>query len=286
MNTFLGVSRRYVELHAKKTSNTIFYHIKSVRKPEVVEKKVDEPPEKKPTRLAIGVEGGFSGGDVKKVEFENHTSIVILPEFQTIPLPNPNLPQKVNMLLLLLLLFCIVCLQTDCYDLQFQDCIAGIMAAHSSLKSEAVAAWDGEQRRVSKYVPVSMGGRCCQYGWALLSVWVGIAVSMGGRCCQYRWALLSVWVGEDSYLCDGLVEFFLSLSRHADSLVQLPSDRKIPPSGWKCEECEMTNNLWLNLTDGSIHCGRKYFDGVCVCVCVCVCVWVWVCGCGCVCVCV
>lgn len=23
----------------------------------------------------------------------------------------------------------------------------------------------------------------------------------------------------------------------------------------------MTNNLWLNLTDGSILCGRKFFDG-------------------------
>lgn len=32
-------------------------------------------------------------------------------------------------------------------------------------------------------------------------------------------------------------------------------------SGWKCEKCDLTNNLWLNLTDGSILCGRKYFDG-------------------------
>lgn len=36
---------------------------------------------------------------------------------------------------------------------------------------------------------------------------------------------------------------------------------KIPPSGWKCENCDLTNNLWLNLTDGSILCGRKFFDG-------------------------
>ena len=32
-------------------------------------------------------------------------------------------------------------------------------------------------------------------------------------------------------------------------------------SGWKCECCDLTNNLWLNLTDGSILCGRKNFDG-------------------------
>ena len=56
----------------------------------------EEPPQKKPTRLAIGVEGGFDAGVVEKAEFEDHTSIVILPEYQTIPLPSPALPQKVG----------------------------------------------------------------------------------------------------------------------------------------------------------------------------------------------
>jgi len=32
-------------------------------------------------------------------------------------------------------------------------------------------------------------------------------------------------------------------------------------SGWKCQKCDLTTNLWLNLTDGSILCGRRYFDG-------------------------
>lgn len=49
--------------------------------------------------------------------------------------------------------------------------------------------------------------------------------------------------------------------RHAENLVQLDNGKKIPPSGWKCEKCDLTNNLWLNLTDGSIMCGRKFFDG-------------------------
>ena len=39
------------------------------------------------------------------------------------------------------------------------------------------------------------------------------------------------------------------------------NSKKVPPSGWKCEKCELTDNLWLNLTDGSILCGRKFFDG-------------------------
>ncbi len=56
---------------------------------------VDEaPPSKKSTRLAIGMEGGFDGG-VEKVEYEESYSLLVLPEFTIIPLPDPQLPQKV-----------------------------------------------------------------------------------------------------------------------------------------------------------------------------------------------
>jgi ubiquitin carboxyl-terminal hydrolase 5/13 len=51
------------------------------------------------------------------------------------------------------------------------------------------------------------------------------------------------------------------VSNYALDLQQLDSGKKIPPTGWKCEKCDLTNNLWLNLTDGSILCGRKFFDG-------------------------
>lgn len=51
------------------------------------------------------------------------------------------------------------------------------------------------------------------------------------------------------------------VSVHAVDLQQLDNGKKIPPTGWKCEKCDLTNNLWLNLTDGSILCGRKFFDG-------------------------
>lgn len=50
-------------------------------------------------------------------------------------------------------------------------------------------------------------------------------------------------------------------TKHATTLLQLNNDRKIPPSGWKCDHCDLKDNLWLNLTDGSILCGRKFFDG-------------------------
>ena len=51
------------------------------------------------------------------------------------------------------------------------------------------------------------------------------------------------------------------VSIHALELNQLNEGLKIPPFGWKCEKCDLTNNIWLNLTDGSILCGRKFFDG-------------------------
>ena len=55
----------------------------------------EAPPPKKPTRLAIGVEGGFDGG-VEPVEYQEETALVILPEFVAIPLPNPALPPQVS----------------------------------------------------------------------------------------------------------------------------------------------------------------------------------------------
>uniref|UniRef100_A0A7N6B7X3 Ubiquitin carboxyl-terminal hydrolase n=1 Tax=Anabas testudineus TaxID=64144 RepID=A0A7N6B7X3_ANATE len=50
-------------------------------------------------------------------------------------------------------------------------------------------------------------------------------------------------------------------SRHAADLKQLENGIKIPPSGWRCEVCDLQENLWMNLTDGKVLCGRRYFDG-------------------------
>jgi ubiquitin carboxyl-terminal hydrolase 5/13 len=55
----------------------------------------------------------------------------------------------------------------------------------------------------------------------------------------------------------------LEVSKHADNLLQLNTGRKVPSSNWKCERegCDKTENLWLNLTDGLILCGRRNWDG-------------------------
>uniref|UniRef100_A0A7N6BGW2 Ubiquitin carboxyl-terminal hydrolase 13 n=1 Tax=Anabas testudineus TaxID=64144 RepID=A0A7N6BGW2_ANATE len=53
----------------------------------------------------------------------------------------------------------------------------------------------------------------------------------------------------------------IQVSKHARSLRQLDNGVRIPPSGWKCQKCEMRENLWLNLTDGAVLCGKWFFDG-------------------------
>lgn len=63
-------------------------------------------------------------------------------------------------------------------------------------------------------------------------------------------ALTGTWDGEARIV-----------SKYAENLLQLNNGVRIPPAGWKCEKCDKTENLWLNLTDGSILCGRKFYDG-------------------------
>eukprot|EP00485_Elphidium_margaritaceum_P002650 CAMPEP_0202695638 /NCGR_PEP_ID=MMETSP1385-20130828/9188_1 /ASSEMBLY_ACC=CAM_ASM_000861 /TAXON_ID=933848 /ORGANISM="Elphidium margaritaceum" /LENGTH=856 /DNA_ID=CAMNT_0049351707 /DNA_START=23 /DNA_END=2590 /DNA_ORIENTATION=+ len=54
-------------------------------------------------------------------------------------------------------------------------------------------------------------------------------------------------------------------SMHSDALVQLALSDGMRPSpnrdDWKCSECGEKENLWFNLSDGYIGCGRRQWDG-------------------------
>lgn len=53
--------------------------------------------EKKVTRLAIGVQGGFDSDPLaKKFDTRKNYSVVILPQLVIVPWPNDALPDKVN----------------------------------------------------------------------------------------------------------------------------------------------------------------------------------------------
>ncbi|CAG4971126.1 unnamed protein product [Colias eurytheme] len=179
LTSFLGFGRNYVEQYFQKTGNAVFLHITREKKPIPEPEQTGDGPEKKITRLAIGVEGGFDPDCGKpKYTYTDHYNVVVLPGFQSYPWPNDALPEVIK------------------------KSVQGILDAESPFKIAEMQAlhgtWDGEKREVSV---------------------------------------------------------------HAVNLLQLDNGIKIPPSGWKCEKCDLTNNLWLNLTDGSILCGRRFFDG-------------------------
>ncbi|CAG2114220.1 unnamed protein product, partial [Medioppia subpectinata] len=176
LNTFLGFGRDFVELHHKKTGNAVFLNLKRIAR-EMPQSDCEET-KPKITKLAIGIEGGFDVNSQPKQQFDEINSVVILPQFTVIPLPNPDLPE------------------------QLLQSISMVLSSDAAFRLEELQAlagtWDGEKRIVSKY---------------------------------------------------------------ANDLKQLDNGVKIPPKGWKCEKCDKRDNLWLNLTDGTILCGRKYFDG-------------------------
>ncbi|KAJ7540223.1 hypothetical protein O6H91_10G005900 [Diphasiastrum complanatum] len=169
LNSFTAYGRDYVTWNYQKNGNPVYLNIKEVPKPES-----DNRPRKKPTLLAIGLEGGF---DAKQQDYEEIYSIVILPEFLSLPFPNVDLPEKFR---------------------QVRLSVEAVLASVGAERKEQVAAWTADKKKVSPF---------------------------------------------------------------AHSLPQLDNGVLVPPSGWKCSKCEKTENLWLNLTDGVILCGRRNWDG-------------------------
>ncbi|KAJ7981674.1 Ubiquitin carboxyl-terminal hydrolase [Quillaja saponaria] len=166
MYTFLAFGKDCMGWNYEKTGNPVYLHIRQTKKlvPE-------DRPSKKPTLLAIGIDGGF---DNNEPEYEETHSIVILPDYVSLPFPSVELPEKVRY------------------------AVNAILSAEGAERKEQVAAWTADKKQISSY---------------------------------------------------------------AMNLQQIDSGVVIPPSGWKCSKCDKTDNLWLNLTDGMIFCGRRNWDG-------------------------
>ncbi|KAL6205630.1 hypothetical protein ACLB2K_022887 [Fragaria x ananassa] len=166
MNTFLAFGKDYIGWHYEKTGNPVYLHIKQnkVLVPE-------DRPLKKPTLMAIGIDGGF---DNNEPEYEESHSIVVLPDYVTLPFPSVELPEKVRL------------------------AVDSILMAEGAEKKEQLAAWTADKKQTSAY---------------------------------------------------------------AMNLQQVDNGTIVPSSGWKCSKCDKRDNLWMNLTDGTILCGRKNWDG-------------------------
>ncbi|CAI5985125.1 unnamed protein product [Closterium sp. NIES-64] len=102
LNSFLAFSERAAAWQHAKTGNAVFLRIREVEKEkegkedEEGEEMDKEPPSKKPTLLAIGVEGGFN--PEKEVQYETRYSVVLLPDKLELPYPNNDLPEIVRRL--------------------------------------------------------------------------------------------------------------------------------------------------------------------------------------------
>ncbi|WOL18550.1 ubiquitin carboxyl-terminal hydrolase 14 [Canna indica] len=141
LNSFLAFGKEFVGWNYEKTGNPVYLHIQQRRKPAP-----EDRPLKKPTLLAIGVEGGF---EYQEIEYEETHNIVILPDYISLPFPSVELPEKVRL------------------------AVDAILMAEGAEWKEQLAAWTSEKKKVSAYalnlqqinsgviVPPS-GWKCCK----------------------------------------------------------------------------------------------------------------------------
>uniref|UniRef100_UPI00358F787F ubiquitin carboxyl-terminal hydrolase 5-like isoform X2 n=1 Tax=Myxine glutinosa TaxID=7769 RepID=UPI00358F787F len=151
LRTFLGFGRDHVDRFHSRTGQRVFLHIKRTRKPELVDgaEKEGDPPRKKPTRLAIGMEGGFDV-DSTVVEYDEEVAVVIFPEQARLSLEQAE------------------SLASPTGPRLSQACRA-VLAADSASRRQEVAAWDGEIRHVSRFADsltqLDNGVRITPSGW-------------------------------------------------------------------------------------------------------------------------
>eukprot|EP00879_Flechtneria_rotunda_P017301 GHRR01018124.1.p1 GENE.GHRR01018124.1~~GHRR01018124.1.p1 ORF type:complete len:265 (+),score=52.51 GHRR01018124.1:327-1121(+) len=133
LKSYQGVGEDYLELDHQKSGNTLYLHLLWERVPmseEEMAAMAAVEAANKPTKLALGAEGGFALEAQKTYTLEKSASLVVLQGAEqtrlTVPLPCPDLPELVL------------------------NVITAIQAHEGASKQEAVAAWE-EERRVSKY---------------------------------------------------------------------------------------------------------------------------------------
>ncbi|XP_076889305.1 ubiquitin carboxyl-terminal hydrolase 14-like isoform X2 [Bidens hawaiensis] len=119
MNTFLAFGKDYVGWNFEKTGNPVYLHIKQTKKPIP-----EDRPLKKPTLLAIGIDGGF---DNQEPEYDETYSIVILPDYATFPFPSVALPEKVRL------------------------AVDAILIAEGAERKEQLASWTADKKQISEH---------------------------------------------------------------------------------------------------------------------------------------
>eukprot|EP00227_Mantoniella_beaufortii_P012729 CAMPEP_0197579800 /NCGR_PEP_ID=MMETSP1326-20131121/3720_1 /TAXON_ID=1155430 /ORGANISM="Genus nov. species nov., Strain RCC2288" /LENGTH=630 /DNA_ID=CAMNT_0043143357 /DNA_START=223 /DNA_END=2111 /DNA_ORIENTATION=+ len=127
--SFHGLGHDYLALDHERTGNALYLHQKctKVLKPVSSEADAAAAPAAAPTKLAIGVEGGFSvDEDAAKYDVVKENALVVMPGGARVPYPNDELPT-------------VVC-----------DAVDAVLAHAGFNEQEEVTAWQ-EERRESKY---------------------------------------------------------------------------------------------------------------------------------------
>eukprot|EP00177_Eucheuma_denticulatum_P007462 GFKZ01013584.1.p1 GENE.GFKZ01013584.1~~GFKZ01013584.1.p1 ORF type:complete len:858 (+),score=140.23 GFKZ01013584.1:137-2710(+) len=127
LKTWQSFGRDYVDKDYEKTGNQLY--LKQVTKRVAVDGSEDSEsnPEKAPSKLAIGVKGGFA---FDKLEYDKDTTtyLVVFPEKHEIKLPSPIVPPEIQLAIHQLWL-----------------------CAQSQTAKRLVSAWEGVEQKESKY---------------------------------------------------------------------------------------------------------------------------------------
>ncbi|KAG1365405.1 putative Ubiquitin carboxyl-terminal hydrolase 14 [Cocos nucifera] len=238
--SFLAFGKEYVGWNYVKTGNPVYLHIQQKRKPVP-----EDRPLKKPTLLAIGAKGSdLSGGLLNLL-------------ISMVPKDPPTI------------------LTLDLAGLPFERADSRLYCKGNG---GGGGGWVGMRMVTVKVMMVAGGeeewmdwdsgdcGGCMEGGFdnqepeyeethdiVILPDYVTLpfpSVELPEKVGAERKGQLASWTAEKK-----------KVSAYAMDLQQINNGVVVPPSGWKCSKCDKTDNLWLNLTDGMILCGRRNWDG-------------------------
>ncbi|KAH0624178.1 hypothetical protein JD844_007660 [Phrynosoma platyrhinos] len=170
-------------------------------------------------------------------EYEDEAKLVIFPDHYEIPLPNiEELPALVT----------IAC--------------DAVLSSKSPYRKQDPDSWE-EELQVSKHantlVQIDNGVRIPprQNLWPSSSHWTTTPAIADQSASQ-----LKLMEGDKQQHMEGY-RLPSPIKKNSTPQVTPPHCRPVVQSGWKCSKCDLRENLWLNLTDGSILCGKWFFDG-------------------------
>ena len=92
LNTWQGVGSRFLDLDHKRTGNVLYFNERHRRVPNTDEEM--RAKDSVPTKMKIGGDEGFQV-DQKNYTVEKDSSLVLMPDRFSIPLPCPGLPELI-----------------------------------------------------------------------------------------------------------------------------------------------------------------------------------------------